>query len=77
MSFVREDRLRFSRELGAIAQMGERLDRTQEVAGSIPASSTYKLTVSETALDPVPASFVALTVTVYLPALVIFPVDEE
>ena len=26
--------------LGAIAQMGERLDRTQEVAGSIPASST-------------------------------------
>ncbi len=25
---------------GAIAQMGERLDRTQEVAGSIPASST-------------------------------------
>ena len=27
---------------GAIAQMGERLDRTQEVAGSIPASSTLE-----------------------------------
>src|SRR5262245_50001307 len=26
--------------LGAIAQLGERLDRTQEVAGSSPASST-------------------------------------
>ena len=29
---------------GAIAQMGERLDRTQEVAGSIPASSTNERT---------------------------------
>ena len=28
--------------LGAIAQLGERLDRTQEVAGSSPASSTSK-----------------------------------
>jgi hypothetical protein len=28
--------------LGAIAQLGERLDRTQEVAGSSPASSTRK-----------------------------------
>ena len=27
---------------GAIAQLGERLDRTQEVAGSSPASSTRK-----------------------------------
>ena len=27
------------RPLGAIAQLGERLDRTQEVAGSSPASS--------------------------------------
>src|SRR5262249_27115653 len=27
-------------ERGAIAQLGERLDRTQEVAGSSPASST-------------------------------------
>jgi hypothetical protein len=27
---------------GAIAQLGERLDRTQEVAGSSPASSTIK-----------------------------------
>jgi hypothetical protein len=26
---------------GAIAQLGERLDRTQEVAGSSPASSTH------------------------------------
>src|SRR5207247_7009057 len=30
------------REPGAIAQLGERLDRTQEVAGSSPASSTKK-----------------------------------
>ena len=28
--------------LGAIAQLGERLDRTQEVAGSSPASSTLE-----------------------------------
>jgi hypothetical protein len=34
-------RLHFAR-LGAIAQLGERLDRTQEVAGSSPASSTKK-----------------------------------
>ena len=27
--------------LGAIAQLGERLDRTQEVGGSSPPSSTY------------------------------------
>jgi hypothetical protein len=27
---------------GAIAQLGERLDRTQEVAGSSPASSIHK-----------------------------------
>ena len=30
---------------GAIAQLGERLDRTQEVAGSSPASSTPALEV--------------------------------
>jgi hypothetical protein len=28
---------------GAIAQLGERLDRTQEVAGSSPASSTSRI----------------------------------
>jgi hypothetical protein len=31
--------------LGAIAQLGERLDRTQEVAGSSPASSTILMKV--------------------------------
>ena len=34
-------RLHFA-DRGAIAQLGERLDRTQEVAGSSPASSTQE-----------------------------------
>src|ERR1700744_6058646 len=39
---LRQSRRSSYRRRGAIAQMGERLDRTQEVAGSIPASSTSR-----------------------------------
>ena len=46
MSFAPGDCLRGTgTQKGAIAQMGERLDRTQEVAGSIPASSTPRLSL--------------------------------
>src|SRR6266511_3472095 len=38
---VLNGRLHFA-DRGAIAQLGERLDRTQEVAGSSPASSTLR-----------------------------------
>src|SRR5918992_5403372 len=39
-------------EPGAIAQLGERLDRTQEVAGSSPASSIRRRPCIRTALSP-------------------------
>ena len=41
LSGRRRRRLHFA-DRGAIAQLGERLDRTQEVAGSSPASSTQE-----------------------------------
>ena len=34
-------RKRFVQRLGAVAQLGERLNRIQEVVGSIPSSSTF------------------------------------
>src|SRR5712691_10508243 len=40
----RRRRLHFA-DRGAIAQLGERLDRTQEVAGSSPASSTSPIEI--------------------------------
>src|SRR4051812_48513297 len=41
--FVSTKRKLHFADRGAIAQLGERLDRTQEVAGSSPASSIQKL----------------------------------
>src|SRR4051812_34042358 len=40
------------RDRGAIAQLGERLDRTQEVAGSSPASSISKSPANRPVTDP-------------------------
>src|SRR5690349_12551606 len=46
---------RFRPPHGAIAQLGERLDRTQEVAGSSPASSTLGKSLQTRSFSPASA----------------------
>src|SRR3954447_14931609 len=51
--------LHYGEVLGAIAQLGERLDRTQEVGGSSPPSSIPERPVSEPSLGSGTASRIA------------------
>jgi hypothetical protein len=54
------------RDRGAIAQLGERLDRTQEVAGSSPASSINKRPANRALAAP-DAAIPADLLSVYQP----------